>query len=80
MVAKLDRETLLQYKPKKIIYYNSTFILKTQFDNNILNFKELAFKAFENFRDENPWFINHKVMIINSIQNNIASILVNKLK
>ena len=54
MVAKLDRETLLQYKPKKIIYYNSTFILKTQFDNNILNFKELAFKAFENFRDENP--------------------------
>ena len=80
MTAKLDRDILLQYKPKKVINYESTFIIKNKFDNNILNFKELATKAFTNFKAENPLFKDYKVMIINSMQNNISSLLVNNFK
>ena len=80
MVAKLDRDNLLKYKPKKVIDFNSTFLIKNKFDKNILNFKELAKKAFSTFKIENPLFKEHKLMVINTTQNNILSIFVNEFK
>ena len=55
-------------------------MINNKFDNNILNFKELTKKAFSNFKDVNPLFKDYKVRVINSMQNNIASLLVNNFK
>ena len=80
MVAKLDRDFLLIYKPKKNIDFNNTFIIKNKYDCNILNFKEIANKAFISFKKENLKFKDHKLMVINTMQNNISSLLVNDFK
>jgi hypothetical protein len=42
MVYKLDRNKLIEYKIKKSISFNETFILRNNFDNNIVNFKKIV--------------------------------------
>ena len=80
MVSRLDRDSLLQYKPKIVMYYMKTFMINNKFDNNILNFKKLTKKTFSNLRDVNPLFKDYKIRVINSMQNNIASLKVNNFK
>ena len=75
MVLKLDREKLIQYKDKKYIDFENFFYVKWEFDINIVNFKELAHRAFESFKKEFPLFRNHKLLIINSMQRNLSSIM-----
>ena len=50
-------------------------MIKLEFDKNILNFKELTKKAFENFKIDNPKFKDYKVLIVNTVQKNLKSIL-----
>jgi 6-pyruvoyl-tetrahydropterin synthase len=80
MVTYLDREKLLLYKPKKVIDFENTFFIKSNYDSNILNFKEIAYKAFSTFKDKNTKYKNHKLMIINTMQHNISSLLVHGFK
>ena len=80
MVSKLDRESLLLYKHKKGINFENTFLLKNKYDNNVCNFKKLAYKAFDFFKKENLIFKDHKLMIINTMQNNLSSLLVHNFK
>ena len=54
MVYKLDRNKLLEYKTRESINFNETFVLRNNFDNNIVNFKKLAHRAFENFKEDFP--------------------------
>ena len=80
MVCKLDRNKLLEYKRKDYINFNETFILRNSFDNNIVNFKKVAHKAFKIFKEDFPQFSNNKLMIINKMQNNLSSLLVHNFK
>ena len=80
MVSKLDRDLLLEYKPKKTINFNNTFILKHKYDCNITNFKDLAYKAFNSFKKEKIEFKDFKLMVINTMQNNLSSLLVHNFK
>jgi hypothetical protein len=75
MVLKLDREELIKYKDKKHIDFEKFFYVKWEFDINILNFKKIAHRAFESFKTEFPLFNNHKLLIINSMQRNLSSIM-----
>ncbi len=47
MVSRLDRDSLLLYR----------------YDNNVNNFKEIAYKAFDTFKEENVIFKDHKLTI-----------------
>lgn len=80
MVSKLDREKLLLYKTKKAINFDETIILRNKFDNNILNFKKVAHKAFETFKISFPQFNNNKLMIINTMQNNLSTLFVHNFR
>ena len=80
MVSKLDRDSLLLYKKRKNINFENTFLLKNRYDNNVNNFKEIAYKAFDTFKEENVVFKDHKLMIVNTMQNNLSSILVHNFK
>ena len=80
MVSRLDRDSLLLYKNKKSINFENTFLLRNKYDNNVCNFKEIAQKAFNSFKDENKIFKDHKLMIINTMQNNLSSLLVHNFK
>jgi len=78
MVLRLDRDELIKYKNKKNIDFNKYFYIKSEFDSNILNFKNILLSAFEFFKKDNPKFKDNKLMIINSTQRNLSSILVHK--
>jgi hypothetical protein len=80
MVSRLDRDSLLLYKKRKNINFENTFLLKNRYDNNVHNFKEIAYKAFDTFKEENVIFKYHKLMIVNTMQNNLSSILVHNFK
>ena len=80
MVSRLDRDSLLLYKKRKNINFENTFLLKNRYDNNVNNFKEIAYKAFDTFKEENVIFKDHKLMIVNTMQNNLSSILVHNFK
>ena len=80
MVSKLDRYKLLEYKVKDSINFNETFILRNNFDNNIVNFKKVAHRAFDTFKKDFPQFSNNKLLIINRMQNNLSSLLVHNFK
>jgi hypothetical protein len=80
MVYKLDRNKLLEYKTRESINFNETFVLRNNFDNNIVNFKKLAHRAFENFKEDFPQFSDNKLLIINKMQNNLSSLLVHDFK
>jgi hypothetical protein len=54
MVIKLDRNKLLLYKQKKPINFNETFIIRSNFENSIINTKKLAHRAFDNFKKQFP--------------------------
>jgi hypothetical protein len=54
--------------------------LKNRYDNNVNNFKEIAYKAFDTFKEENVTFKDHKLMIVNTMQNNLSFILVHNFK
>jgi hypothetical protein len=80
MVSKLERDSLLVYKKKKEINFDNTFLIKNKYDCNVLNFKEIANVAFNSFRENNSKFKDHKLMVINTMQNNISSLLIHDFK
>jgi hypothetical protein len=80
MVTYLDRDKLLLYKPKKSIDFENTFFIKNNYDSNVLNFKEIAYKAFNSFKNMNEKYKNFKLMVINTMQHNISSLLVHGFK
>ena len=59
---------------------DNTFLIKNKYDCNILNFKEIANVAFNSFRENNSKFKDHKLMVINTMQNNISSLLIHDFK
>ena len=80
MVSRLDRESLLLYKNKKIINFENTVLLRNKYDNNAFKFKEIAYRAFDSFKEKNEKFKDHKLMIINTMQSNLSSLLVHNFK
>jgi hypothetical protein len=80
MVIKLDRNKLLLYKQKKPINFNETFIIRSNFENGIINTKKLAHRAFDNFKKQFPVYKNQKLMIINKMQNNLSSLFVHDFR
>jgi hypothetical protein len=78
MVLRLDRNDLIKYKNKRKLDFDKNFIIKNDFDKNILNFKEVFNKAFLNFKKENEIYQDYKLTIINTVQRNFQSMLVHK--
>ena len=64
MVSRLDRDSLLLYKKRKNINFENTFLLKNRYDNNVNNFKEIAYKAFDTFKEENVVFKILKIILL----------------
>jgi len=78
MVLRLDRNDLIKYKSKRKIDFDKNFIIKNEFDKNILNFKEILNKAFYNFKLNNEIFQDYNLTIINTVQKNFQSLFVHK--
>ena len=77
MILRLDREELIKYKEKNIDF-EKNFYVKNEFDLNILNIKKGIFSAFEIFKQDNPKFKDNKIVVINSMQRNLSSILIHR--
>ena len=77
MVSNLDQESLIEYKNKdKGINFDKTFIFRQFFDKNIVNFNKVLKDAFNNFKDKVPIFKDHRIFLVNKMQNNLASIMI----
>ena len=81
-IGTIDRSKLLVYKIKesKDLSNNNLFIIKNNFDFNLLNYKELFKNSFEKLKVKYDEFTNSKIFICNSISNNISSILIHHQK
>ena len=80
MVAKLQRNSLLEYKQRKQINFNDTFIFKYFFDFNVQNINEIIYSSFFDLRASFPFLRNTNIKIVNKMQNNISSLLVHNFK
>jgi hypothetical protein len=78
MVLRLDRNDLIKYKSKRKIDFDKNFIIKNEFDKNILNFKEIFNKAFYNFKLNNEIFQDYNLTKINTVQKKFQSLFVHK--
>jgi hypothetical protein len=80
MVTNLDRNSLLKYKEKNNTLDNNTFIFKLQFDKNLVNINEIIKNSFYFLKNQNPLLEDKKILIVNKMQFNLASLMVHNFR
>jgi hypothetical protein len=81
MGADIDRNSLLEYKIKKDrIDFEKSFVFRNIFNKNISNFNFIIKTAFNSFKQYYPMFNDHKLFLVNRMQNNLSSILIHNFK
>ena len=83
MVSNLKRSDLLKYKDKTSSFglvNNKTFIFKTQFDNSLPQTHKCIKNAYQKVSKESEKIFDTELKIINKIQPNLGSILINNFK
>ncbi len=80
-VSNLDRLTILPYKIKKTIFddYKNTLFFKFPFDTNNPEIKSALFSAYNSISKVEA-LKNYKFKIINSMQQNLSSLLIHDHK
>ena len=80
MVSFLDRKSLLVYKNRDRMILKNTILFNNNFDVKVENFKEIAINSFDYVKSIKTDLKDHKLRIINKMQNNIKSLFVHNFK
>jgi hypothetical protein len=77
MVGSLDRNSLLQYKPKNLnTFDNSKLLFKHEYDFNFPEIKTIIRNSFDNINSDYIFLKNKNISLVNKIKNSLGSLLV----
>ncbi len=79
-VLKLDRNKLIEYKPKKTIDFTDCVLLRMNFDLNYVQIQNDLRKIFKDCFKDHPIFRSFKLKILNKTQTNFGCLTINNIK
>lgn len=79
-VANINRDELIPYKEKNNNFIKNKIYFCFQFDKNVSNIKQIILKSWENTIKTHPIFKNLELVVINSMQQNLSSILLHNFR
>jgi len=79
-VLNLNRDKLIEYKPKKRIDFSNCILLRMNFDLNYVQIQNDIKKIFKNCFREHPILKSFKLKILNKTQTNFGCLTINNIK
>ena len=79
-VLSLERDKLLEYKPKKQLDFNNCILLRMNFDLNYVEIQKELRLVFKKCFKDHPLLSCYKLKILNKTQTNFGSLTINNLK